>query len=153
MRFIIPFIAALLIFSYMIQYANAQSYGLTIDPDVLPTPSDTAIAEFCAGVTDLTITEAKIIDPLGTEYNTAVNLGVVSAGDCVTWDIPTDFGIASLTPIGSWSMVVDTTEGNPVIEDFIVTFFVLPESVIGAIAMIGASIAILGVYMLRKRSI
>ena len=150
MNKIIPtlFIAGLALLTFNISDVRA-SYGLTITPDTLM-PSDTATAELCADITSLTITDAYLVDPTGATYTTTVNIGdELEAGECALWDVPDDFG-ATLTA-GSWVLAIDTEEGNPIFIDFAVSFFVLPESAIGAIAVIGASIAVFGGYIFHKR--
>jgi hypothetical protein len=58
---------------------------------------------------------------------------------------PDDFPGLPLAP-GSHTFVLDTTATTLLIE-FGVTFFVLPESSIGAIAIIGSAFAALGAFV------
>jgi hypothetical protein len=55
--------------------------------------------------------------------------------------------------VGDWIVVVDTNPGKPIIFDFAVTFQVVPESVIGALAVVLPSIgAFAGYKVLRSKS-
>jgi hypothetical protein len=65
-----------------------------------------------------------------------------------------DFGLSTgFNKVGDWTVVVDTNPGNPFIFEFAVTFQVVPESVIGALAVVLPSIgAFAGYKVLRSRS-
>ncbi len=52
----------------------------------------------------------------------------------------------SLNQVGTWTLEVNTNPGNQYRADFAVSIFVIPESIIGAIAVAGASLAVLGGY-------
>jgi hypothetical protein len=55
--------------------------------------------------------------------------------------------------VGDWTVLVDTNPGRTFIYEFTVTFMVIPESVIGALAVVLPSIgAFAGYKVLRSRS-
>lgn len=53
---------------------------------------------------------------------------------------------------GTWVFAANVQGGNTFLYEFVVSFLVVPEAAIGAVAIIGSSIAVLGAYaVLRKR--
>jgi hypothetical protein len=146
---------AVLISSILLGMSNHAyaDYGLSINPDLLPTPTSTATASLCAGVIPLTITGVEIMHESGASYTSMVNVGTtINPGECALWDIPNDFGLSSLD-LGGWVLRVDTDPSGTLVDDFSVLFFVVPESIIGAVAVIGSSLAVLAVYRRKGVSI
>lgn len=97
-------------------------------------------------------TSVVLVDPSGNPFSTNTNVGtILNPRECATWDIPDDF--ATINSVGTWVLEVNTNPGNPHRGDFAVSLFVIPESIIGAIAVAGASLAVLGGYsVLRSHS-
>jgi len=54
--------------------------------------------------------------------------------------------------VGTWKVVAEFSNGTIVVKELNVSFSVVPESIIGALSVIGSSLAVLAVYR-RKRSI
>jgi hypothetical protein len=54
--------------------------------------------------------------------------------------------------VGTWKVVAEFSDGTIVVKELNVPFQVVPESIIGALSIIGSSLAVLAVYR-RKRSI
>jgi hypothetical protein len=146
---------AVLISSILLGMSNHAyaTYGLSIDPDQLPTPTSTATASLCAGVIPLKITGVELMHESGASYTSMVNVGTtINPGECALWNIPADFGLSSLD-LGGWKLMVDTDPSGPLMYEFSVLFFVVPESIIGAVAVIGSSLAVLAVYRRKGVSI
>lgn len=131
--------------------SEVYGYGLTVNPDTVAL-NGSATAELCAGTTSLTITGVELVDPSGTSHTSAVNVGTtLSAGDCATWNVPGDFSTA-LNAVGTWVLKINTDPENLHTSEFNVSLFVVPESILGIIAVTGTSLAALAGYItLRNR--
>jgi hypothetical protein len=82
------------------------------------------------------------IDPSNNEVrNTTVNIVSGEASDTYTPN-----------QVGTWKVVAEFSNGTIVVKELQVPFQVVPESIIGALSVIGSSLAVLAVYR-RKRSI
>jgi hypothetical protein len=82
------------------------------------------------------------IDPSNNEVrNTTVNIVSGEASDTFTPN-----------QVGTWKVVAEFSDGTIVVKELQVPFQVVPESIIGALSVIGSSLAVLAVYR-RKRSI
>jgi hypothetical protein len=82
------------------------------------------------------------IDPSNNEVrNTTVNIVSGEASDTYTPN-----------QVGTWKVVAEFSNGTIVVKELNVSFQVVPESIIGALSVIGSSLAVLAVYR-RKRSI
>jgi hypothetical protein len=82
------------------------------------------------------------IDPSNNEVrNTTVNIVSGEASDTYTPN-----------QVGTWKVVAEFSNGAIVVKELQVPFQVVPESIIGALSVIGSSLAVLAVYR-RKRSI
>ncbi|MFN4337381.1 MAG: hypothetical protein ACK4FV_07415, partial [Candidatus Nitrosocaldus sp.] len=62
-------------------------------------------------------------------------------------------GPIPMTEAGQWSIVADFTTNGTVVLSIPVTFNVVPESLIGAIGVVGGSFAVIAYRMRKKRSI
>ncbi len=147
MNKVYPFILAVTLITFAgINTVNAQ-VGLEVNPDTVSLGSSTT-ASLCAGTTGFTITSVDLVDPGGTTFSTTINAGTtLNPGNCVTWNIPADFPtLGALNSVGTWVLEVNTDPGNQQRTDFTVSLFVIPESIMGAIAVAGASLAVLGGY-------
>lgn len=130
---------------------DAMAYGLTVNPDTLSI-NGTATAELCGGTTAFTITGVELVDPTGTAHSSSVNVGTtLNAGDCVTWNIPDDFSSTTLNAIGTWVLKINTDPGNQFTDEFNVSIFVVPESILGAIAVASASLITFAGYTVLGR--
>jgi hypothetical protein len=54
--------------------------------------------------------------------------------------------------VGQWTVVIECFGEDVLIQTFDVGFMVLPESTIGAVAIVGASVAVLIVYIYRNKT-
>jgi hypothetical protein len=82
------------------------------------------------------------IDPSNNEVrNTTVPIVSGEASDTYTPN-----------QVGTWKVVAEFSNGTIVVKELQVPFQVVPESIIGALSVIGSSLAVLAVYR-RKRSI
>jgi DNA-binding beta-propeller fold protein YncE len=82
------------------------------------------------------------IDPSNNEVRTnTVNIVSGEASDTYTPN-----------QVGTWKVVAEFSNGTIVVKELQVPFQVVPESIIGALSVIGSSLAVLAVYR-RKRSI
>jgi hypothetical protein len=82
------------------------------------------------------------IDPSNNEVrNTTVNIVSGEASDTYTPN-----------QVGTWQVIAEFSDGTIVVKELQVPFQVVPESIIGALSVIGSSLAVLAVYR-RKRSI
>jgi hypothetical protein len=82
------------------------------------------------------------IDPSNNEVrNTTVPIVSGEASDTYTPN-----------QVGTWKVVAEFSDGTIVVKELQVPFQVVPESIIGALSIIGLSLAVLAVYR-RKRSI
>jgi hypothetical protein len=82
------------------------------------------------------------IDPSNNEVrNTTVNIVSGEASDTYTPN-----------QVGTWQVVAEFSDGTIVVKELNVPFQVVPESIIGALSIIGSSLVVLAVYR-RKRSI
>jgi hypothetical protein len=124
--------------------ASANS-GLTVTDDTIGI-GDSTTAELCAGDTALDVTFVGLFDPTDTLVATSAILPSIAANTCASWSVPGDFDPAVVLTAGSWFVAVDTAQGGPIFTDFEVTFFVLPESPVGVVAILGSSLAALGAF-------
>ncbi|MEM2856843.1 MAG: hypothetical protein QW416_07070 [Candidatus Nitrosocaldaceae archaeon] len=140
--------------------SSNNSVRFSITPDVAPI-GGSATAELCAGDFDIQVNNLWFFDPYEhppTHYypvNTS-KLTTVQANTCYTWNIPGDFEpnpsslrTAPLSHVGGWQVALDAEEGYWS-DDFEVTIFVVPESIIGSIAI--TSIPIIISLLLYKRA-
>ena len=115
---------------------------------------DTGLFEICVDA-DTTIDQISLIRPDGsTAFSTPVGIGVnIPAGSCATID-PASYGFSGFDQVGDWWIfAANAAGGNPFIYEFTVTFMVVPESVIGALAVVLPSIgAFVGYSVLRSRN-
>jgi len=54
--------------------------------------------------------------------------------------------------VGTWRVVAEFSDGTTIVHELFISFQVVPESIIGAVAVIGSSLAVLALYR-RKRAI
>jgi hypothetical protein len=99
---------------------------------------------------------ARFQDPSGNSHDcTLIDYPVlITSGS--TFDISSDScGVALPLQAGPWSFTSDVLGfSEPVVAFFDVSFFVLPESPVGVIALLGSSLAILGGFAyFRQRGI
>ena len=115
---------------------------------------DTGLFEICVDA-DTTINQISLIRPDGsTAFSTPVGTIVdIPAGSCATID-PGDYGFSGFDQVGDWWIFAANAEGgNPFLHEFTVTFQVIPESIIGALAVVLPSIgAFAGYKVLRGKS-
>ncbi|GIU70755.1 MAG: hypothetical protein KatS3mg003_0234 [Candidatus Nitrosocaldaceae archaeon] len=132
-----------------IPFANAAN-TINADPSDVPLNGTTDITLCVDNDTD--VNSIGIIDPDGTILEQkSVSIPIVG-GDCYTWTVPDAFDAVTLNQPGPWSFFVNTEQGIPIYSDFQVSFFVLPETAIGAIGAVGAMVAALGMYTMKKRN-
>jgi hypothetical protein len=102
-------------------------------------------------VNDLHIT---VTDPSGEE---AFQEDIEKWWDNKEYDANDEYGAKSrefsfsLDQPGQWTLEVEFTKFGRMIKNFDCSFFVLPESPIGALAMIGSSLALLGGFVGLRR--
>lgn len=128
--------------------------GLEVNPDTISLNGSTT-ATLCAGTTGYTITTVELVDPNNNTYASSANVGLtLNPGDCVTWTIPDDFsGLSAINQVGTWVLEINTNPGNQQRAEFAVSLFVIPENMIGAIAITGTSLAVFSGYLtLRKKN-
>jgi hypothetical protein len=112
----------------------------------------------CIVSTTRQITDIKLVDPdntfLGYVGTPTLPITLPSGSNQCLHLTANDFGLnTGFNKVGDWIVVVDTNPGNPIIFDFAVTFQVVPESVIGALAVVLPSIgAFAGYKVLRSKS-
>ncbi len=112
----------------------------------------------CIVSTQRQITDIKLIDPASTFHNyvgsPSLPITLPQGGNQCLNLRASDFGLSSgFNQVGDWVVVADTNPGKSFIYEFAVTFQVIPESVIGALAVVGTPIATFAGYkLLRKRS-
>ncbi|MEM0496125.1 MAG: hypothetical protein QW178_03805 [Candidatus Nitrosocaldus sp.] len=76
----------------------------------------------------------------------------IPAGTCSTV-LPGTLGFSGFDMVGKWIVVANDTDGNPFIFEFAVTFLVVPESIIGAVAAVATPLAAFaGFKVLRSRN-
>ena len=132
-----------------IPIANAAN-TITADPSNVPLNGSTDVT-LCVD-NDTTATQILIVDPDGNILETKVINVPIPGGSCYTWTVPDVFDtVTALDTPGPWSFGVNIEEGIPFYIDFQVSFFVLPEAAIGAIASIGAALAVFGAYIRMKK--
>ena len=96
-----------------------------------------------ATTTNNIITNVKFrwIDPSNNEArNTTVNIVNGEASDAYTPN-----------QVGTWKVVAEFSNGTIVVKELNVPFQVVPESIIGALSVIGSSLAVLAVYRRRRK--
>ncbi len=72
----------------------------------------------------------------------------INAGDCAIIN-PGSFGFDM---VGNWVFVANVQNGNPFLFEFVVTFLVVPESILGAITAVTAPlVAFTGYKILRQK--
>jgi hypothetical protein len=113
----------------------------------------------CIVSTTRQITDIKLVDPDNTFHNyvgapPALPITLPSGGNQCLHLTASDFGLnTGFNKVGDWAVVVDTNPGKTLIFDFAVTFQVVPESVIGALAVVLPSMgAFAGYKVLRSKS-
>jgi len=112
----------------------------------------------CIVSTPRQITDIKLVDPDNTFYNyvgaPALPITLPSGGNQCLHLTASDFGLnTGFNKVGDWVVVVDTIPGMTFTYEFTVTFMVIPESVIGALAVVLPSIgAFAGYKVLRSKS-
>ena len=127
--------------------ANAAN-TITADPTNVPLGGSTTITLCVDNDTD--VNEIVIVDPTGTILEIKPVSVNIPAGGCADWTVPDAFDTVTLNQAGPWSFAVNTEQGIPLYVDFQVSFFVLPEAAIGAIAIVGSMVAVFGAYMFKK---
>jgi hypothetical protein len=112
----------------------------------------------CIVSTTRQITDIKLIDPANTFHNyiglPSLPITLPQGGNQCLHLQASDFGLSGgFNQVGDWAVVVNTNPGMPFIYEFTVTFQVIPESVIGALAVVLPSIgAFAGYSVLRSRN-
>lgn len=94
-----------------------------------------------ATTTDSTVDSITIrwIDPMNTVVREQTFLGT-SAADTFAPNV-----------VGTWTVEAEFSDGTVIVKTLNVSFNVLPETAIGAIGVIGASIAVFAAFLYRKR--
>ena len=115
---------------------------------------DTGLFQICVDA-DTTINQIALIRPNGTiAFSTPIGAIVtIPANSCATID-PGAHGFGGFDMVGDWWIFAANADGgNPFLFEFTVTFQVVPESVIGALAVVLPSIgAFAGYKVLRSKS-
>ena len=131
---------------------NTGTTSITADPGTISLGGTTKVI-ICTGNTPRDVMPLSLISPSGILYQGKLEVFEVFANQCFGFDIggtSSDFvGVTSLSEPGNWvATFKDMQNGNEFTVDFGVSFFVIPESAIGAIALTGTSLAVLGGYVL-----
>ncbi len=115
---------------------------------------DKGLFEICVDA-DTTINQIALVRPdASTAFSTPITtIATIPAGNCDTID-PGDYGFTGFDQVGDWWIFAANADGgNPFMFEFTVTFQVIPESVIGALAVVLPSIgAFAGYKVLRSKS-
>jgi len=98
-----------------------------------------------------TLNLAFLVDPNGNiVWNTAPSWTLsIPTNSCAIIN-PGSLGFTGFNMAGDWIFVTADINNNTIKAVFAVTFLVLPEAPIGAIAIIGSGIATIAAYKLRK---
>lgn len=132
------------------------SDGISANPGTIPLNGNAQIKLWIdAASTTRHVTYIAVYDPTGTLVNdsvvdSSIPLPTISGGGSYTWDLNNDLNVVP-NMVGNWLVVIDTLEGTSFLIDFATSTFVLPETPIGAVAVLGSSLAALGVYIYRNR--
>jgi hypothetical protein len=112
----------------------------------------------CIVSTSRQITDIKLVDPNNIFHNyvgaPVLPITLPSGGNQCLHLTASDFGLYSgFNVAGEWTVLVDTVPGRSYTYEFVVTFMAVPESVIGALAVVLPSIgAFAGYKVLRSKS-
>ncbi len=133
----------------MMPFYNAYADGISSSPGSIPLRGDTKIT--LTTDIDRKVTFIAVFDPTGTlvtssDIDPLIPLPTIPAGGSYTWRLNEDIGVTPDT-VGNWLVVIDTEPGTPMYADFEVSVFVVPESLLGAIGVVGAT---LGAYLIRS---
>ncbi len=109
----------------------------------------------CIVSTTRQITDIKLIDPANNFHNyvgsPSLPITLPQSGNECLHLTTSDFGLINgFNQVGDWAVVVDTNPGMSFIFEFAVTFQVIPESVIGALAVALPSIGAFAGYSILK---
>lgn len=145
----IAVVAAIMILQMMPLYkAYADSIGSS--PGSIPLGGNTNIT--LTVDIERSVTYVAVYDPTGTLVtnsiiDTSIPLPTIPAGGSYTWRLNEDLGVYP-NMVGDWLVVIDTEPGTTWLIDFGVSVFVVPESMLGAIGVVGAT---LGAYIAYNR--
>ena len=129
---------------------NTGTTIATANPGTVPLGGSTDVI-ICTGETERDIVPSSLVSPSGTSYPPKLEGFHLEKNQCMGFVIGgpnSDYpDIRGLSEPGNWvAFFEDTLNGNEFVADFGVSFFVIPESAIGAIALTGTSLAVLGGY-------
>jgi len=159
-------IAALLLSSMGGRSAHATAAIVPMPPGVT---ADAAVAlntpynlgaqgnlYICVSV-DRTITNIYLVDPANNFHNYSGPLPLpitIPANNCLYLEANDFVGLAAgFDQVGNWALLADIQGGFSFLYEFVVTFQVIPESIIGALAVTLPSIgALAGYRVLKSRS-
>src|SRR5437867_13453037 len=159
-------LVALALFGFNLVLNIPQNANAAFGPFPNPVPGTTSVTAnpgtvsfggstqviVCTDDTPRTIFPDSLVSPSGVHYSPKGGGYQLQANECMSFFIggsDTEFPrVASLSEPGTWVAFFQSGPGNNIFVDFGVSFFVIPESVIGAIALTGTSLAVLGGYVL-----
>jgi hypothetical protein len=104
--------------------------------------------------TDTTLDKAVLYRPDFTQaWETPPGWTKFIAANTCDHVLPGNIGFGGFDQVGAWIFAANAAGRNPFIFEFVVTFMVIPESVIGALAVVLPSIgAFAGYKVLRSKS-
>ena len=134
--------------AFLIQPDTAP--GLVSIPSTINKAGDNTAIRLCAGSHKLHVTDAEITDPTGASFFDAFGEFDMAANQCVTWNTGIDFPGFSTNELGTYAVQISTDRGI-FASDFSVPLFMIPESPIGIIALMGSFLAALGGFIVLRR--
>ncbi|MEM0365088.1 MAG: hypothetical protein QXS25_05950 [Candidatus Nitrosocaldus sp.] len=108
----------------------------------------------CVSVTR-TITDIKLLDPTSTFHNYVGGLSLpitIPANNCLYLNANDFAGLAGgFNMAGDWVLLADIQGGFSFLYEFVVTFNVVPESILGVAAIVAPSLVALTGYRILKQ--
>ncbi|MEM2162105.1 MAG: calcium-binding protein [Candidatus Nitrosocaldus sp.] len=139
---------------YNCEYDDISSLAtLSASPSTIPIGGSVTLA-FNSNVDNpVKITGLTVTTPSGNtcSYNNTLPVTVPAYGT-FTATYPGDFGAGCDTnTIGTYTVIAETEVGDPIITTFNTSFNVVPELALGAIGIVGSSLAAMMLYARRRK--
>ncbi|MEM4399936.1 MAG: calcium-binding protein [Candidatus Nitrosocaldus sp.] len=96
------------------------------------------------------ITDFTVTTPLGDTCTYNILPITIPANGSFTATYPNDFGTCDTNTAGTYQVEIKTEVGDPIITTFNASFNVVPEVIVGAIGIIGTSLAVMMLYARRR---
>ncbi|MEM4400089.1 MAG: calcium-binding protein, partial [Candidatus Nitrosocaldus sp.] len=133
------------------EYNDISSLAtLSVSPYTIPIGGSVDIIFTSSVNNPVKITDFTVTTPLGNTCTYSALPVTVPPYGSFTATYPTNFGTCDTSNPGTYQVEIITEVGDPIITTFNISFNVVPEVIVGAIGIIGTSLAVMMLYARRR---